>query len=348
MFAREDRQPGPIRVVVVESSRIHSQLLADGMGRDRRLQAFSAVTPADFLQAAAQDRFDVGVISSTLDEQPGRGFEVLRTFRSSHPNIPVVILLESSRREVVVEAFRSGARGVLSREASLADLCKCIQCVHQGQVWASAKEMLFALDVLASSPSISAVDHRGMSLLSEREIEVISLLPEGLTNRQIGERLGLSRHTVKNYLFRIFDKIGVSSRIELLQMTLRQPVSVNDFPHHKDKNNISEFESCRKAAEDGSPAAQLRLAELYRNGRETPKDYVSAYMWYLLSERAIADLRQRTNSEKAKLVHVMKSEEIAEAQQRASEWLNEPAEGCSAFPSRGVILEKESAKFSTA
>lgn len=350
MFSSQDGDPSPIRVAVVHNSQIHSQLLADGMARDPQLRAFSACTPAEFLQAAAQDRLDVGVVSSALDEEPGRGFEVLRTLRSSYPHVRTVMLLESSKREMVVEAFRAGAKGVLGKQASLADLCKCIRCVHSGQVWANAKEMLYALDVLATSPSICAVDHRGMSLLTEREIEVVACLGEGLTNREIGERLGLSRHTVKNYLFRIFDKIGVSSRMELLHLALRQPATVRESLRQQDKDNSSGFERCRKAAENGSPEARMALAEQYcsKQGQGTSRDYVAAFMWYLLSERSIANLRQRANSAKAKLARQMTSEEIREAQARAGEWLKEPEEHSSTFPASGVAMERESTKFSIA
>ena len=62
-----------------------------------------------------------------------------------------------------------------------------------------------------------------MSLLSRREQQVVLLLEEGLTNREIGARLSLSRHTVKNYLLKIFDKLGLSNRVELLFLTLSQP-----------------------------------------------------------------------------------------------------------------------------
>lgn len=345
MRDREIPDTRPIRVIVVDRSAMHSQLLADGMERDGQLRAFSAPTPADVFEAAAQGQVDVAVISSTLDE-PGRGFEVLRNFHSLHPEIATVMLLESSKREVVVQAFRAGARGVLGRQASLADLCKCIHCVHEGQVWASAEEMLFLLDVLTSSPEISAVDHRGMGLLSERELEVVRSLAEGLTNREIGERLGLSRHTVKNYLFRIFDKIGVSSRMELLHLTLRQggPSQHSQPP----KDPISDFEGCCKQAEDGSPEAQVALAERYRTGQGTAQDNIAAYMWTLLSERALLELRERANSAKAQLVQSMNSAELLEAQQRASEWLNDPEDHRESYPLRPVTAEKESAKFSIA
>jgi len=66
------------------------------------------------------------------------------------------------------------------------------------------------------------VNGNGLSLLSRREMEVVRCLAEGLTNREIAERLQLSQHTIKNYLFRVFDKLGVSSRVELLFMTLNQ------------------------------------------------------------------------------------------------------------------------------
>ena len=78
------------------------------------------------------------------------------------------------------------------------------------------------MEALATSPVVRAVDANGLSLLSKREMDVVRSLAEGLTNREIAERLGLSQHTIKNYLFRVYDKLGVSSRLELLFMTLTQ------------------------------------------------------------------------------------------------------------------------------
>jgi DNA-binding NarL/FixJ family response regulator len=130
--------------------------------------------------------------------------------------------LHSSKRELVVDAFRAGARGIFSRQGSIEMLMKAVRCVHEGQIWANSWEMGLAVEALANSRKVRPVNGNGLSQLSPREMQVVQCLAEGLTNREIAERLQLSQHTIKNYLFRVFDKLGVSSRVELLFMTLSQ------------------------------------------------------------------------------------------------------------------------------
>ena len=126
------------------------------------------------------------------------------------------MLLDSSERSQVVEAFRTGARGVFCRSESLKSLAKCIYCVSQGQVWANSRELRFLLEALGEALPLKVIDTRGAALLSRREQEVVRCVAEGLSNREIAQRLGLTEHTVKNYLFRIFDKLGVSKRVEVV------------------------------------------------------------------------------------------------------------------------------------
>jgi len=125
----------------------------------------------------------------------------------------------------VLDAFGSGARGIFSKHESLENLCQCVRVVFEGHVWASSQEVKFALEALSSAPTIRAINADGLNLLSRRELQVVHYLAEGLTNREIGDRLGLSRHTIKNYLLKIFDKLGVSNRVELLFLTLSQPAA---------------------------------------------------------------------------------------------------------------------------
>jgi DNA-binding NarL/FixJ family response regulator len=212
-----------IRVLVADDTRIHTQLLADALRRDRQLEVISPPPRfKDLVETVKSARVNVVVLSANLDEEPLRGFETLRQLRAACPGILGVMLLESSKKEAILQAFHAGARGIFSRHDSVESLSKCIRCVYEGQIWANSEQMAFAVEELAGAPVVRAIDANGLSLLSKREMDVVRSLAEGLTNREIAQRLGLSQHTIKNYLFRVYDKLGVSSRLELLFMTLTQ------------------------------------------------------------------------------------------------------------------------------
>src|SRR5207302_5824900 len=83
-------------------------------------------------------------------------------------------------------------------------------------------EMEYILGELVISRPLHVLDARGRNLLSKREEEVVALVADGLTNRQISEQLKLSEHTVKNYLFKVFEKLGISTRVELVLYALAQ------------------------------------------------------------------------------------------------------------------------------
>lgn len=229
-----------IRVLVVDDTRIHTQLLADALRRDSQLEIVSP--PArlfELPETVRTHKVRVVVLSSNLDEEPLRGFELLRQLRAADPTILGIMLLESSKKESILQAFRAGARGIFSRHDSAETLSKCIRSVYEGQIWANSQQMSYAVEALASSPMVRAVDANGLSLLSKRELDVVRSLAEGLTNREIAERLGLSQHTIKNYLFRVYDKLGVSSRLELLFMTLTQAGAPHSTRQTSPKNSVS-------------------------------------------------------------------------------------------------------------
>jgi len=96
-----------------------------------------------------------------------------------------------------------------------------LSSVHQGQVWANSSELRYLLEALRESEPMRLVDSRGEAILSKREQDVVRCVAEGLSNREIASRLKLTEHTVKNYLFRIFDKLGVSSRVEVVLYAFR-------------------------------------------------------------------------------------------------------------------------------
>ena len=99
------------------------------------------------LATVTRVKTDVALISSNLQDGPGKGLSLASELRSRHPEIRSVILLDSADRQSTVDAFRAGARGVLSRGAGLAALPKCVHRVSEGQsIRASSRELAYMLD----------------------------------------------------------------------------------------------------------------------------------------------------------------------------------------------------------
>jgi DNA-binding NarL/FixJ family response regulator len=142
---------------------------------------------------------------------------LLRRLRVSYPKIAPVLLAESDDRELVVNGFRAARRESLFLPTlHFPMLRKCIRCVFQGQVWINRQQMTYVLDALSELPTLRVVNSNGRFLLTPREEQVVALVADGLTNRGVAVELGLSEHTIKKYLLRIFDKVGISSRVELV------------------------------------------------------------------------------------------------------------------------------------
>jgi DNA-binding NarL/FixJ family response regulator len=155
------------------------------------------------------------VIGARLNNEDRAGFDVTREIIASRSKPSVIIILDSNKPTMVVEAFRAGASGIFSRDQSSELLCKCIHAVHKGQVWANSKELHFVIDALGPALPAKSISLRATGLLTKREEGVVHLVAEGMTNRDISQELKLSEHTVRNYLFRIFNKVGTSNRLEL-------------------------------------------------------------------------------------------------------------------------------------
>jgi two-component system, NarL family, nitrate/nitrite response regulator NarL len=204
-----------IAVLVGDGTAFMGGLIADSLRRDRELAIYETQGNS-LLFAASTFKPDVILLGENLETAPSRQFAIFRELRKADLNSRIIMLLNSDHRDSVVQAFRSGARGVLSRNESLKTLNKCIHAVHDGQLWISDAHLEFLLEALASGKRTPLVNTQGARLLSEREEDVVSCLVKGLTNVQIAKELKLTENTIKNYLFRIFNKLGVSSRVELL------------------------------------------------------------------------------------------------------------------------------------
>lgn len=307
-----------VTIAIADRTRIHTQLLAEALHKDVGLQVVaSASNSADLLDAITRVPIDVAIVSHGLDDQPARGIEVVREIRGVRPHIKGVILLDSSQPQDIVDCFRAGAKGIFCKNDRLESLSKCIRTVHEGQIWARSEDLDLALEALATAPVVRATNQKGLELLSARERQVIQYVAAGMTNNEIAKSLGLSHHTVKNYLFRIFDKLGVSNRTELLSLTMNSAPA----PEICACGEKDHFSCVLEAAEGGMLPAQLRLAEQFSKVDGHPTDPVSAYMWYLLAEHNACSVYERIEEGKNSLRRTMSPRQRAEGEQKAAEWL---------------------------
>jgi two-component system nitrate/nitrite response regulator NarL len=142
------------------------------------------------------------------------GFAVLE--QANFDTIPtrVIVLTAAEDDRDVVRAMRLGARGVLLKESAIDLLVKSIYRVHAGEIWLDSHMTAEVINTFsASSKSGSRSEKR---LLSDREMEIVQLVAQGFHNKEIGKELFISENTVKNHLHNIFDKIGVSDRLEMM------------------------------------------------------------------------------------------------------------------------------------
>lgn len=208
-----------IRILLADSNLMACSLLAQALEQDVSFHVVAtSVTNSTLLDLIRQSRPSVALIAAHLQEGPLSGFACLPQLRAEFPSLPSIVLLDRSDPELVVDAFRAGARGLFARsDSDISMLCKCIRRVVEGQIWADSSQLHYLLEAFAGSPEQpDQPKERGLSLLTAREETVVRLVAEGMGNREIAQQLNLSEHTVKNYLFRIFEKLGLSNRVELV------------------------------------------------------------------------------------------------------------------------------------
>jgi two-component system, NarL family, nitrate/nitrite response regulator NarL len=314
-----------IRVLLADSTKMACQLLADAIGQDPKIKVVAAVTcPVEASRVVSDMSPDIVLLGAGLDGQPTGGFELARQLRMIKPALFVVMLLDRLNGASVVEAFRAHASGVFIRDGSVESLRKCIYSVFGGQVWASTDALQFVLGAL-SGTSMPTVDPDSMALLTRREREVVGLAADGVKNREIARRLGLSEHTVKNYLFSIFGKLGVASRLELTLAVKRewiQRANVASTKHPSVARRDEILDWLRALAEQGLASAQLLLAQMYCEGRGVSHDRTQAYRLFLLAEKS-AQVIEISRRARKKLAGEMSPMEIAEAERQAATWLEE-------------------------
>jgi two-component system nitrate/nitrite response regulator NarL len=152
-----------------------------------------------------------------LDLQMPRlpGLEAMRAIMSGSPSVKILLLTSTITTQQIIEALQIGARGIVLKDALADHLTTAIRAVSSGDYWIGGKRVVNLVGALHELMQQAAVPERKTYGLTPRELEVVGCIVEGCSNRDIAKQFSISEETVKRHLSNIFDKTGVSTRLEL-------------------------------------------------------------------------------------------------------------------------------------
>ncbi len=171
---------------------------------------------------ALAQRLKPAVVLLDLKMSPIDGLEVLTQLQGAGVESRPIVLTASEDERDYVEAVRRGARGIVLKAAASDRLLEGIRKVHRGEMWIDQR---VAADVMKAMSDPRPVTRAERAQLTAREQEIVSLVAQGFRNKEIAEKLSISEQTVKNHLHNIFDKLGVSDRLELALYAIHHKIA---------------------------------------------------------------------------------------------------------------------------
>ena len=213
MAALSEVSFSPIRVLIANG---HG-LFRDGLRGLLEGGGFNVVAEtADgeaVVSLAEKTRPDVILLDLEMPRQ--NGMEILRSLSAADIPARTLLMMSSSEKAQVVRALKMGAYGIIAQEATSQRLFEGIRCIMSGQYWIARDNVSDLVKALREDSSTEGIPQRRRFGVTPRELEIITLVVAGYSNPEIAQKFSISEQTVKHHVSNIFDKVGVSNRIEL-------------------------------------------------------------------------------------------------------------------------------------
>ena len=215
-------RPQLVRILIADDHPIFRdglrRLLESEKGFKVIAEACDGVEAVDFVRKLKPE---ILLLDLVMPRRPG--LEALRELSTDPTPVRVILLTAAAEREQIVEALQLGARGVVLKDCGTETLLKSIRAVLAGEYWVGREPvsnlMQYLRGLMDSSTKISRQKRFG---LTPRELDIVSAVVAGYANREIAEHFKISEDTVKHHLSNIFDKTGVSTRLELALFAVNQ------------------------------------------------------------------------------------------------------------------------------
>ena len=210
---------GPIRVLIVDDHAVVRAGLRMLIDQDPDMKVMSvAGNRSEALATAASDQPNIIILDIVLGDEDG--LSLLPELRAVAPNARVLVLTGLRGSDSQRQAMRAGAMGIVLKEHAVEVLIKAIKKVHHGEVWLDRLTMGSVLQEMNEEKQPNP-DQEKIASLTERERAVVTLVGEGLKNKQIAAKLFISETTVTHHLSSVFSKLSVSDRLELIIYAFR-------------------------------------------------------------------------------------------------------------------------------
>jgi DNA-binding NarL/FixJ family response regulator len=161
------------------------------------------------------------------------GLAVLSAFQNVTPKPKVIVLTASEDKNEFVQAMKLGCSGIVLKQTAPELIVKSIRKVYGGEIWLDSYTTVAVMRQFSNPADLLGVEpgrNRERSPLSQREREIVGLVAQGYKNREMAEKMFISEQTVKNHLHNIFDKLGVSDRLELALYAIHKGLHLTDRP----------------------------------------------------------------------------------------------------------------------
>jgi two-component system nitrate/nitrite response regulator NarL len=223
-------EPNPIRLVIADEHPIFRQDLRRSLEFEPGLQVIGeASDAAEAIQLVRRDKPDILLVDFALSQR--FDFKAREGSANHLPPVRVVVTVSAIEKADLVEAFRFGAQGVVLKASKPHVLVKSIRSVMAGQYWLESESVGVLVEALRESLAHGNGTKSPKEYgLTRREVDIITKIASGRSNKEVGEEFAISERTVKHHLTNIFGKVGVSSRLQLALFAVNQHLMTSPGP----------------------------------------------------------------------------------------------------------------------
>ncbi len=251
-----------VRVIVADTQAIFRAGLRKVFALEDDIRVVGqAETLAQTQSAAAKFTADVLIFEAALTPNP---VEAVTDLLRQNPRLRVVVVTPGADEELTLDLFRRGVHGILSREVEPDLLVECLRKVVAGETWLDPQGVRWVMEAYRNQTNRPAGSRLKVQL-TPKETLIVSCVTQGMKNKEIALRVGTTEQVVKNYLRKVYDKLGVADRLELALYCLNHHVvdntKVPPLPAPVENNNAANAAAAGASASGAPSASQSTPAE---------------------------------------------------------------------------------------